>query len=322
MTRSFLAAAAQMGPVPATATRAETVHRLTALLTQAARRGAELVVFPEAILTPFFPHWSIEDENELLSYFETEMPNDSVQPLFDKARELGVGFYLGYAELTTDGHRYNTSILVSRRGEIVGKYRKIHLPGYSDPRPHEAVQNLEKRYFEVGDLGFPVWDAFGGRVGMGICNDRRWPETYRVMGLQGVELVLLGYNSLLNVPAMAEVDHLQSFHNHLSMQSNAYFNGTWVIGSARAGVEEGAAQLGQSAIIAPSGEIVAQSRTNRDEVIVAEVDLDACRVFKEYMFNFRHHRRPEFYGIIAAPNSETWDAGELADSRPVDHVEA
>src|SRR5690606_16299675 len=121
------------------------------------------------------------------------------RPLFEEAARLGVGFYLGYAELVReDGgqtRHYNTSILVGRTGEIIGKYRKIHLPGHAEPEPHLESQHLEKRYFEPGDLGFPVWRAYGGIVGMCICNDRRWPETYRVMGLQGVELVLIGYNT-------------------------------------------------------------------------------------------------------------------------------
>ncbi len=306
-----------MGPVQRNHTRKQTIDRMVVLLNQAADRGADIAVYPEAILTPFFPHWHIEDEQELLGYFEDSMPNGGVQPLFDAAKDRGVGFSLGYAELTEDGRRFNTQIMVSGEGEIIGKYRKIHLPGYSDPRPHEPVQNLEKLYFEVGDLGFPVWEAFGGRVGMSICNDRRWPESYRVMGLQGVELILIGYNTLMHVPAMAEVDHLQSFHNLLSMQSNAYFNGTWVVAAGRAGVEEGISQLGQSAIIAPSGEVVAQAYTDGDEVITAEVDFDACNIFKKYMFNMREHRRPEHYGLISAPVSETWDAGELLDTQPV-----
>jgi predicted amidohydrolase len=310
--RKLIVAAAQMGPVPRQDPRSKTIGRMVTLLENAARRGAELVVFPEAILTPFFPHWNIEDPDELESYYEREMPNENVAPLFEAAAELGVGFSFGYAELTPEGRRFNTSIIVAPDGEIIGKYRKIHLPGYSEPRPNEPFQNLEKRYFEVGDLGFPVWEAFGGRLGMSICNDRRWPESYRVMGLKGVELILIGYNTVTHVPMMREVDHLQSFHNLLSLQSNAYFNGTWVVACGRAGVEDGIDQLGQSAIIAPSGEIVAQAYSDGDEVIVAEVDFDACTMFKTYMFNMRAHRRPEHYGLLSAPVEETYDSGPLA----------
>src|SRR3546814_20570490 len=77
----------------------------------------------------------------------------------------------------------------------VGKYRKIHLPGHSEYDGKRPWQHLEKRYFEPGDLGFPVWRSMGGVMGMCICNDRRWPETYRVMSLKGVELVMLDRKS-------------------------------------------------------------------------------------------------------------------------------
>jgi predicted amidohydrolase len=294
-----------MGPVNPGDGRKATVDRLIELLREGAARGAELVVFPEAALTPFFPHWVVDD-GELDSYFEESMPSPVVRPLFEEAKARGVGFYLGYAERSRqpDGsvRHFNSSILVERDGRIVGQYRKIHLPGRAEVHPEYPFQELEKRYFEVGDLGFPVWDAFGGRVGMCICNDRRWPETYRVMGLQGVELVLLGYNTPVHDPAMPHIDRLADFHNRLCMQSGAYQNGTWVVGVAKAGVEAGVAQIGGTCVIAPSGEIVAQAMTDDDEVISAWCDLDACRPYKESIFNFAAHRRPEHYTLITAPN--------------------
>jgi predicted amidohydrolase len=302
MSRTLLVAAAQLGPIQRSESRRATVDRLVELLREAASRRAELVVFPEAALTPFFPHWLIEDPAELDAYFEESMPNAGVQPLFDEAAALGVGFYLGYGELDrATGRRYNSSVLVERDGRTVGRYRKIHLPGHREVQPTHPYQNLEKRYFEVGDLGFGVWDAFGGRVGMCICNDRRWPETYRVMALQGVELVLLGYNTPALIPEMPGTERLADFHNRLCMQAGAYQNGTWVVGVAKAGVEAGVAQIGGTCVIAPSGEIVAQATTDEDEVVTARVDLDACNVYKNTLFNFAAHRRPEHYTAISEP---------------------
>jgi predicted amidohydrolase len=293
-----------MGPVSLGESRAQVVLRLIDLLRESAARGAHLVVFPEAALTPFFPHWLVEDPNELDDYFERTMPNPEVQPLFDEAKRLRVAFHLGYGELSVDSgevRRFNTSILIDRDGVVVGKYRKIHLPGYEDVQEGHPFQNLEKKYFEVGDLGFPVWDFLDGRVGMCICNDRRWPETFRVMGLQGAELVLIGYNTPLHNPAMPHADHLADFHNHLTMQAGAYQNGTWVVGAAKAGLEEGVQQIGGSCIIAPSGEIAALATTDTDEVVTARCDLDDSRSYKEHVFNLRAHRRPEHYQSIAAP---------------------
>jgi predicted amidohydrolase len=243
----------------------------------------------------------IEDEAELDSYYETAMPSRATQPLFDESAKLGIGFYLGYAELVVEGgvkHRFNTSILVDQTGRIVGKYRKVHLPGWAEPLPNRPFQHLEKRYFEPGDLGFPVWRTMGGIMGMCICNDRRWPETYRVMGLQGVEMVMLGYNTPFGHLNSEPMDSLTLFHNHLSMQAGAYQNATWVVGTAKCGNEEGSKMGGQSVIVAPSGEIVAQAVTVEDEVITAKCDLDMGRMYKDTVFNFAQHRRPEAYTLI------------------------
>src|SRR4029077_88181 len=215
------------------------------------------------------------------------------QALFDEARRLHIGFYLGYAELVVEGggkHRYNTSVLVAADGTIVGKYRKIHLPGYAERHPNHPFQNLEKRYFEVGNLGFHAWRAFGGVVGMCICNDRRWVETYRVLALQGAELILLGYNTPDHIPDQSEIDHLADFHHLLSMQAGAYQNGCWVVGVAKAGVEEGVSQIGATAIVSPDGEIVAQSKTRDEELVIHRCDLDLVKPSKESLFNFAKNR--------------------------------
>ncbi len=301
MSRILMVAAAQMGPVARDEPRSSTVARMIGLMRQAKEKGAQLVVFPELALTTFFPRWYMEDAAEIDAFFETEMPGPESRVLFEAAAQLGVGFYLGYAELVeVDGrrHHFNTSILVDATGAIVGKYRKVHLPGHAENEPWRPFQHLEKRYFEPGDLGFPVFEAFGGTMGMCICNDRRWPETFRVMGLQGVEMVMLGYNTPVHYPPAPEHDHLQDFHNHLVMQAGAYQNGTWMVGVAKAGHEEGCDLIGGTCIIAPTGEIVAQAETLADEVIVHDCDLDRCKEIQENIFNFGLHRQPEHYTLI------------------------
>lgn len=302
MSSRFLnVAAAQMGPIARSESRLQVIERLLALLHQAKDRGAEFVVFPELTLTTFFPRWFIEDPAELDSFFETEMPGPETRRLFEAARRLEVGFYLGYAELVNEGVRrrhFNTSILVDRTGRIVGRYRKVHLPGHAEHEPERPFQHLEKRYFEVGNLGFPAWRTMGAIMGMCICNDRRWPETYRVMGLQGVEVIALGYNTPVGHTGFPDVDGLSQFHNHLSMQAGAYQNSTWVIGTAKCGIEEGSLMIGQSAIIAPSGEIAAVALSLDDEVVTARCDLDLGRRYRETIFNLALHRQPQHYRII------------------------
>ena len=154
MPRILRIAAAQMGPNQRADDRGPILRRMLDLLEQAADRGATLVVFPELAFTTFFPRWLLEGA-ELDDYFERSIPNPQVQPLFDKARALGVGFYVGYAEMTPEGRRFNSAILVEPDGTMLGRYRKVHLPGSVEPRAGARFQQLEKRYFEYGDTGFP-----------------------------------------------------------------------------------------------------------------------------------------------------------------------
>ena len=301
MTRIVKIGAAQLGPIQRADSRASVVKRLLELMREAHAMACDVVVFPELALTTFFPRWYMADQAEVDSFFESQMPGPETRVLFDEAKRLGIGFYLGYAELIEEEGRprhFNTSILVDKTGTIVAKYRKIHLPGHAEHEPWRQFQHLEKRYFETGNLGFSVKRAFGGIFGMCICNDRRWPETYRVMGLQGVEMILLGYNTPVHNPPAPEHDNLSHFHNQLVMQSGAYQNGTWVVGVAKAGREEGCDLIGNSIIVAPSGEIVGACTTTGDELAVARCDLDLCNSFKNTTFNFARHREPEHYRMI------------------------
>lgn len=304
MTRIVTVGAGQLGPVQREHSRADVVERLLVLLRQGAARGCDLVAFPELALTTFFPRWWAEDRATADSWFETSMPGPVTQVLFDEAKRLGVGFTLGYGELHTDdagvAHRYNTQIMVERDGTIVGRYRKVHIPGHEQHEPWRAFQHLERYYFESGPQGFPVWRAFDGIVGMATCNDRRWPETYRVMGLQGVELITIGYNTPLHYAPDPGQNALQAFHNDLCMGAGAYQNGTWVVGVAKGGTEEGVESLAQSAIFAPSGQVVARAQTTDDELIVAACDLDLCFKFKHTLFQMDRYREPQHYTRITA----------------------
>ncbi len=300
MSRIITIGAAQLGPIQKDHTREQVVARLIALLRQAKASDCDLVVFPELALTTFFPRWFLDNIEEANHWYETEMPSPVTQPLFDEAKKLGIGFCLGYAELTADGQRFNTQILVEKDGSVVAKYRKVHIPGHEHNEPDRPFQHAERYYFEPSMEGFGVWNAFDARVGMMICNDRRWPESYRVMGLQGVELILCGYNTPMHYVPDPSQDALAGFHNGLVMQSGAYQNGTWVVGVAKGGVEEGVDSLGQSMIVAPSGQIVALALTTDDELITARCDMDWCARYTGTLFDFDKYRRPEVYGRITS----------------------
>lgn len=304
--RKFKIAAIQVGAISKGAKREDTVKRLCGLLEKAADQGAKLAVFPELSLTTFFPKWLIKHQEEVDTYFEKgDITAGPCKPLFQLSKERKIGFYLGYAELTDDGNHFNTCILVDYEGKIIHKYRKVHLPGFVKPIEGIPFQQLEKRYFEYGDLGFqaiktdPEW--IDATIGMLICNDRRWPEAWRCYALQGMDLMLIGYNSVANAKGLfgdAEDKTLRQYHSDLSAKSNAYFNSCFAVSVGKCGNEEGQELLAGSLIVDPNGRVVVQSEMEDDDVMVKEIDLDDTLSGKQKMFDFSRHRRPECYTRI------------------------
>ena len=300
MARIVVVGGAQMKAEPYEG-RTPLVKRMIEMMREAKACGCDIIVYPELALSPFFALEWVDDLDKVKHFYEKEMPGPETRPLFEEAAKLQIGFYMGYAEYvecSDKAKRYNTSVLVDKNAEIVGKYRKVHLPGHADYKKDMPYQGLEKYYFDVGDLGFGVWRSMGGVMGMCICNDRRWAETYRVMGLKGVELIMVGYNTPNSMPWDTTFDQLTYFHNHLVMQAGAYQNSTFVAGVARVGKTGQCELIGGSAIIAPSGEIIACASSKEDELIIGRCDLDLAQKYKQSMFNFEEHRRIEHYGII------------------------
>jgi N-carbamoyl-D-amino-acid hydrolase len=301
MNRYLTLAVCQTGPIQRSASRTETVSRLVHLLERAAAAGAELAVFPELALTTFFPRWSLEDPREIDSFYETQMPGSQTQPLYDAARRLKIGFALGFAELEVEHgrpRRFNSMDLIGADGAPIGRYRKMHIPGSEDAQTG-VTTHLERRYFEPGNLGFPVFAFRGVRIGLSLCNDRRWPETYRMLCLNGAQVVLIGYNTPVVLDEAPALAHLRMFHNHLPMQAGAYQNTVWVAAAAKAGLEDGQALIGGSCIIAPTGEIAAVAMSIDDEVVVHRADLDLITTCQRVNFDFARYRRPEAYRLIA-----------------------
>lgn len=347
MARKIVLAAAQMGATHRTDERPHTLQRMIKLLEDAASKGAQVVLFPETAFTTFFPRYLIEDDVELESWFEhgdvTTAPQ--TRALFDKAKELSVDIAVGFAEATDDGDHFNSTIFFhAKSGSVLSKYRKIHLPGDFEPiGEKDTTQQLEKRYFKVGNLGFQAFrvpdltettSEQGEPIfGMIICNDRRWAEAWRVLGLQGVEVVLCGYNTTGYAPELwgwdkdVEPDAMRElavFQHKLSMQGHSYTNACFSVSAARCGLDDGKYDLvGGSCITDPEGRVIAEAKTTADEVVVAECDLDLCRAGKTRIFDFARHRRPEHYkmliertGAIEPPRLSSPQTNGHADSTP------
>lgn len=339
--RPVTIAACQLGAIHLADSREDVLKRMFALLDQAAEEGVKLAVFPELAFTTFFPRYLLESE-DLDQYFEIEDPDKggieqspNIRPLFDHARSLGIDVYAGYAErsLQKDGTHvdYNSTVYYSAQADkIIGKYRKVHLPGTFEPHAEPcAYQHLEKRYFRPGDIGFPAFRAPGlvegslkksdgiedseaiGKgdpiIGMLICNDRRWSEAWRVYGLQGTEIVCCGYNTpsfpttssgqMVDMTLEAAEEQV-IMHHKLSCQGNSYMNACFSINVAKTGAEDGNPLVGGTIIVHPLGHIIKEARTNGDELVVATIDLADCRPQRSNVFAFEKHRRPEHYKLI------------------------
>jgi predicted amidohydrolase len=286
MPRHIKVAAAQMGPNNEGTPREAIVERMLGLLEQAAAEAVDLIVYPEMALTTYFPKRIRQDFDQ---FFETEVPPKALEPLLRRAAEARVAVHVGFCE-KADGRYFNSALLTDRDGRLCGTFRKIHLPGTRSPDGFAQV--YEPYYFEHGDTGYRVWDCAGARIGIAICQDRRYPESYRALALEGAELILIGYNT----PGSALALDL----NDLCMRAGAYANACFVVGVAKAGVEDGVELIAGSSIINPLGQIIARASSTGDELVAARLDLDQMTPVRA-RWNFLGRRQPQHYGGLLQP---------------------
>ena len=289
MPRYVKVAAAQMGPNNDGTPREVIVERMMALLEAAIREGVELIAYPEMALTTYFPKRVRPDFDH---FFETEVPPKSLEPLLRRAAQARVAVHAGFCE-KAEGKYFNTALLTDRDGRLCGTFRKIHLPGTKIPDGFAQVH--EPYYFAHGDTGYKVFDCAGAKVGIAICQDRRYPESYRALALQGAEIIVIGYNTPLSALALDL--------NDLCMRSGAYANACFVVGIAKAGVEDGMELIGGSSVINPQGQIIAKASTTGDELIAALIDLDQMTPVRK-RWNFLGRRQPQHYGPLLEPVKE------------------
>lgn len=289
MARHLKIAAAQMGPNNEGTSREEIVERMQVLLDGAIAEQAELIVYPEMALTTYFPKKIRKDFDQ---FFEHEVPPKALEPLLRRAAEARIGVHVGFCEKAGDQY-FNTALLTDRDGRLCGTFRKIHLPGTK--AADGFAQVFEPYYFAHGDTGYRVFDAAGARIGIAICQDRRYPESYRALALQGAEVILIGYNTPISALALDL--------NELCLRAGAYQNLCFVVGVAKAGVEDGVELIGGSAIVNPLGQVVAKAATTGDELVVSRVDLDQANPVRK-RWNFLGRRQPQHYGQLLMPVTE------------------
>jgi len=200
------------------------------------------------------------------------------------AKELGVALVIPIYEIEDGGVFYNTAAVIGRDGAYLGKYRKMHIP-------HAAPGFWEKYYFRPGNLGFPVFDLGFCKIGVYICYDRHFPEGARVLGLNGAEIV---FNPSATVAGLSE--YLWELEQPAHAVANGYFVGAinrvghelpWDIGEF----------YGKSYFANPRGKIIAQASRDKDEVLVADLDLEMIQQVRD-TWQFYRDRRPETYEAL------------------------
>ena len=265
----------------------ENIAAVATLVEAAAAQGAQIILPPELFSGPYF--CTVEDE-ALFALARPTAEHPSVVAMQGLARQLKVAIPTSFFE--RDGHHYyNTLAMIDERGEILGTYRKSHIP---DGPGYE-----EKYYFRPGNDGFKVWQVAGTRIGVGICWDQWYPECARVMALMGAELLFYP-TAIGSEPYDAELDTSRMWRR--AMQGHAVSNCMPVIAANRIGTEGsiGGAQnfYGHSFIADQWGDLVAEFGAEETGVLTATLDLAQAATHRAGMGFFRD-RRPQLYGRIA-----------------------
>lgn len=248
------------------------------LIEEAGEQNVQAICLQELFYGPYF---CAEQEARWYDLTEPIPDGPTTQLMCETARRLGMVMVVPVYEVDLPGVYYNTAAVIDADGTYLGKYRKNHIP-------HCAPGFWEKFYFKPGNLGYPVFDTAVGKVGVYICYDRHFPEGARALALNGAEIV---FNPSATVAGLSE--YLWKLEQPAHAVANAYFLGAinrvgseapWNIGEF----------YGQSYFVNPRGQFISEGSRDRDELIVADLDLDLIREVRN-VWQFFRDRRPETY---------------------------
>ncbi len=251
------------------------------LVKLAAEQGVQVLCFQEIFSTPYF---CAEQQTRWYEAVEAIPDGPTVKLMQDVAKQHGMVLIVPIYEEEQTGVYYNSAAVIDADGSYLGKYRKTHIP-------HVAPGFWEKFYFRPGNLGYPVFDTAVGKIGVYICYDRHFPEGARILGLNGAEIV---FNPSATVAGLSE--YLWKLEQPAHAVANGYFVGAinrvgteapWNIGEF----------YGQSYFCDPRGQILAEGSRDKDELIVADLDMDKIREVRN-TWQFYRDRRPDLYGPI------------------------
>lgn len=279
------------------AEKAANIERAERLVRQAAARGAKIACLPELFNTMYF---CVETRREYFDWAEP-VPGPTTDRMGALARELGIVLIAPVFEKAPDGRYFNCAAVLGPDGQMIGKYRKSSIP-FMDAAQSRDPRGNEKFYFSPGDLGFPTFDTPFARIGILICYDRHFPEAARVLGLGGAEIVFVPTATTRMTRYLWDVE----------LRAHAVANVFYVCGVNKVGVDIGGSTRdhhGNSMIVSPKGEIMAEASATEDDIAVADVDLSALPALRA-LWGYYRDRRPDKYGpVVELPSGAIHPVG-------------
>ena len=255
------------------------------IIVQAAKKGANIILLQELFQSPYF---CIEYDEKIFHLAQTFENNKVLKEMSELCKELNVVLPISYFERSNNAY-FNSVAVINSDGTILGNYRKSHIP--------DAPGYLEKYYFNPGNTGFKVWDTNFGKIGIGICWDQWFPEAARIMALKGADILF--YPTAIGNELRSDYDSSGAWQR--AMQGHAASNIVPVVASNRIGVEEVQNQsngfYGRSFISDHTGKILKEGSRDKEEILIAEVDLEQNHLFRRNWGLFRD-RRTDLYEEI------------------------
>ena len=267
---------------------AENMERTAEKIEQAAKLGAQIVCLQELYRTRYFP----QQENQDAKGFAETIPGESTELFSGLAKKHGMVIIAPLFEKSGEGKFYNTAVVINCNGEIMGTYRKTHIP--FDPYFYE------KDYFEAGNTGYQVFDTSFARIGVLICYDQWFPEPARINSLRGAEIIFyptaIGYVKGYTSPDGDWHDAWKTVQ-----RAHAIANGIHVAAVNRVGEEDELEFWGGSFVCDSFGKVLSEATTTNEEVLIATVDLDKNKKIQEG-WGFLRNRRPDTYKHLIIDN--------------------
>jgi predicted amidohydrolase len=262
--------------------QSENLEKSLKMIETAAGEGAKLICFPELQLSRFFPQYAGLDVSEHILSIEDEI----ILKMREKCKECGI-MAVPNIYLEENEKYYDTSILISNDGEVVGTSKMVHIM--------QCPQFYEQDYYDPSDTGFRVFDTPFGKIGIIVCFDRHIPESFRLCALQGAELIIIPTANTKNEP-------LEKFEWELRIP--AMQNNVFVAMCNRVGKEGEMDFAGQSIVVDPNGDVVVKAGDN-EQIVYADIDLEMIGKARE-MRPFISLRRPEVYSKICDLDTEVF----------------